>query len=180
MPDSHDNTPKPHDPPLRIGHGYDIHRLATPEDGGQPLIIGGVRFDHDRGPVAHSDGDALYHAVTDAILGAIAAPDIGTLFPNDAPENKGRDSEFFLAQAVRMAHERGYAVSNLDCTVILEKPPLKHAKDPIKHNLIRLTGAHPDCANVKGKTHEGLDALGQNLAIEAHAVVILTKKSPHS
>ena len=176
-----DHNDQSQPPAIRIGHGYDIHRLATPADGGRPLIIGGVRFEHDKGPVAHSDGDALLHAVTDAILGALALPDIGERFPNTSKENEGRDSEHFIADAVRTAHEHGYAVSNLDCTVILEKPPLKPLKNLVKNNLIRLTGARRDCVNVKGKTHEGLDSLGENRAIEAHAVVILTRKtvSPH-
>jgi 2-C-methyl-D-erythritol 2,4-cyclodiphosphate synthase len=162
-------------PPIRVGHGYDIHRLATPAEGGRPLVIGGVRVRHDRGPVAHSDGDALLHAVTDALLGALAMPDIGELFPNNDPANDDRPSSEFVTEAVRRARERGYSVLNLDATLILERPPLK----PIKHEVIRslasLLGIPSDCANVKGKTHEGVDATGENRAIEAHAVVVLHK-----
>ena len=92
-------------PPFRLGHGYDLHRLEplAPDGKGRPLVLGGIRLDHDRGPVAHSDGDALLHAVTDAILGACALPDIGELFPNDADENESRDSADFLEAAVRAA-----------------------------------------------------------------------------
>ncbi|MEM0982872.1 MAG: 2-C-methyl-D-erythritol 2,4-cyclodiphosphate synthase [Planctomycetota bacterium] len=161
--------------PFRIGHGYDLHRLEPkpPEGEGRDLVVGGVRLDHDRGPVAHSDGDALYHAVTDALLGAIAEPDIGQLFPNDDPRNESRDSEVFLAEAARRVHEAGWRVDNLDATVILERPKLSPHREAIRANLARVLGVEIGCVNVKGKTHEKVDAVGEGRAIEVHAVVLL-------
>lgn len=164
-------------PPVRIGHGYDLHRLelVAPAGPGRPLVVGGVRLDHDRGPVAHSDGDALLHAVTDALLGAIGSPDIGQLFPDNAPENEGRDSADFLAEAARRVRAAGYEPANLDATVILERPRLGARKAEIVANLAGLTGMARACVNVKGKSHEGVDAVGEGRAIEAHAVVVLTR-----
>ena len=111
-------------PPIRIGHGYDLHRLepVAPDGPGRPFILGGVRFDHPLGPVGHSDGDALYHAVTDAILGALAEPDIGRLFPDTDPQFEASDSRVFIAEAVRRMRAAGYVLGNLDVTVICERP----------------------------------------------------------
>ena len=176
-----DTTPAPVSAPAspanRIGHGYDLHRLEPngPGGPGRPLIVGGVRLDHDRGPVAHSDGDALLHAVTDAILGACALPDIGELFPNDADENESRDSADFLKTAVRAAANAGYRVGNLDATVILERPKLKPVKAEIRANLARLLGLDASLVNVKGKTHEKVDAVGDGRAIEVHVVVLMVR-----
>lgn len=179
-PDNHPNpTParSQSEPPLRIGHGYDLHRLEplAPAGPGRPLILGGVRLDHDRGPVAHSDGDALLHAVTDALLGAIGEPDIGQLFPNDDPRNDAEDSAVFLAEAAKRVAAAGYAVANLDATVILERPKLSPHKDAIRANIARLLGLPLDRVNVKGKTHEKVDAVGEGRAVEVHAVVLLTR-----
>ncbi|MEM1183485.1 MAG: 2-C-methyl-D-erythritol 2,4-cyclodiphosphate synthase [Planctomycetota bacterium] len=163
---------------MRIGHGYDLHRLEplAPDGHGRPLILGGVRLEHDRGPVAHSDGDALYHAVTDALLGAIAKPDIGQLFPNDDPRNESEDSVVFLAEAVRIIHESGYTVSNLDATVILERPKLSPHKDQMRANIAKALGVPIGQVNVKGKTHEKVDAVGEGRAVEVHVVVLLERK----
>ena len=168
-------------PALRIGHGYDLHRLeplATAENpggGGRPLIVGGVLLEHDHGPASHSDGDVLYHAVTDALLGALALPDIGQLFPDNAPENDGRDSAEFVAAAMARVTEAGYAVVNLDTTVVLERPKLGPHKAAIAANLAGLLRTDVSCVNVKAKTHERVDAVGEGRAIEAHAVVLLQK-----
>ena len=164
-------------PAIRIGHGYDLHRLEplAPQGPGRPLIVGGVPLDHDRGPVAHSDGDALLHAITDAILGACALPDIGELFPNDADENESRDSADFLKAAVQAAADAGYRVSNLDATVILERPKLKPVKGAIRASLARLLGLDESLVNVKGKTHEKVDAVGEGRAIEVHVVVLMMR-----
>lgn len=164
--------------PIRIGHGWDLHRLepVAPAGTGRPMIIGGVRpvdKAFTKGPVARSDGDVLLHAVTDAILGALGEPDIGQLFPDTDPKQDGQDSSLYLAEAVRRATEAGYQIGNLDCTVICEKPKIGPIKEQIRLNLARLLGVGPDRVNLKGKTHERVDAVGQGQAIEAHAVVIL-------
>jgi 2-C-methyl-D-erythritol 2,4-cyclodiphosphate synthase len=169
---------RPAPPPLRIGHGYDLHRLEPSGAGGpgRPLIVGGVRLEHDRGPVARSDGDALYHAVTDAILGSLGLPDIGELFPDSSEAHENQDSADFLVEAVRLAGEAGYRPVNLDATVILERPKLKPVKGEIRANLARLLGLDETLVNVKGKTHERVDAVGEGRAIETHAVVLMARR----
>ncbi|MFG0306886.1 MAG: 2-C-methyl-D-erythritol 2,4-cyclodiphosphate synthase [Phycisphaerales bacterium JB040] len=158
---------------VRVGHGWDRHRLASPEDGGRPLVVGGVRLESPVGPVAHSDGDALYHAVTDALLGAIGADDIGVLFPNDDPRHDAEDSEVFLREAVRRVREAGYGVVNLDATVRLERPRLSPVKGRMLENLRRVLGC--EAVNLKGKTGEGVGPVGEGRAIEADAVVLLSR-----
>lgn len=185
------NPPEtPPHPAPRIGHGYDLHRLEPlpPLGAGKPLILGGVRLEHDRGPVAHSDGDALYHAVTDAILGALALPDIGQLFPDSDRRYQDAHSEVFLREAVRRASAAGWRVGNLDVTVILERPRLSTVKETIRSNLARVLReegskdgqledleVHRSAVNVKGKTHERVDAVGEGRAVEVHAVVLLVR-----
>lgn len=173
-------SPTPNQPPFRIGHGYDLHRLEpiAPAGSGRPLIVGGVRLEHDRGPVAHSDGDVLYHAVVDAVLGALGEPDIGLLFPDNAPENAGRDSAEFVAAAYQRMHATGYQLSNLDATVILERPRIGPVKDRLRANLAALLHADPSRINIKGKSHERVDAVGEGRAIEAHAIVLLAYARP--
>lgn len=165
---------------FRIGHGYDLHRLEPlpPAGVGKPLVIGGLRFDHDRGSVAHSDGDALYHAITDAILGAIAGPDIGTLFPDTDPRHESQDSAVFLAEAARRAREAHWTIENLDATVILERPKLGPVRDQIRANIARVLGIDVLNVNVKGKTHEKVDAVGEGRAIEVHVVALLRYAGP--
>lgn len=162
---------------VRIGHGYDLHRLepVAPAGPGRPLILGGVRLESERGPVAHSDGDALLHAVTDAILGALALPDIGQLFPDTDPRHAGKDSTVFLAAAVERAHVAGWRVGNLDATVILERPKLGPVKEAVRARLASLLGVDVSAVNVKGKTHEKVDAVGEGRAVEVHAVVLLVR-----
>ena len=162
---------------LRIGHGYDCHRLEPrpPQGQGRHLVLGGVRLDHDRGPVAHSDGDALLHALTDALLGAIAQPDIGQLFPDDDPRNESQDSAVFLLEAAKRVRDAGYALANADCTVILERPRLGGRKNEMRERIAELLAVPFDRINLKGKSHEGVDATGENRAVEAHAVVLLTR-----
>ena len=159
--------------PFRVGHGYDLHRL---EEKGRPLIIGGVRLEHDRGPVAHSDGDVLYHAVVDALLGALAMPDIGQLFPDNAPENDGRDSADFMRAAHAKIIQAGFVVGNLDATVILERPRIGPVKEQMRVNIAKLLNTPIDRINVKGKSHEKVDAVGEGRAVEAHVVVLLTRR----
>jgi 2-C-methyl-D-erythritol 2,4-cyclodiphosphate synthase len=170
------------DPPLRIGHGYDLHRLApllptpaTPAQPPRPLVIGGIPIEHTHGTVSHSDGDVLLHAITDALLGALCLPDIGQLFPDHDPQWAGANSEHFLAEARRLAIQRGWRIANLDTTVILERPRIGPRKDEIRRNLARILALPPDRINLKAKTHESVDAVGEGRAIEAHAVVLLAR-----
>ena len=164
-------------PGLRVAHGYDLHRLDAlrPRGNGRALIVGGVVLEHDRGPVAHSDGDVLYHAVVDALMGAIAGPDIGQMFPDNLPENDGRDSADFVREAARRLKESGWEIVNMDCTVILERPRLSPVKERIRENLSRLLGVEGARINVKGKSHEQVDAVGEGRAIESHVVALLWK-----
>lgn len=153
----------------RIGHGFDLHRLEP----GHDLIVGGVKLDHDRGCVAHSDGDVLYHAVTDAILGTLGQDDIGQLFPDNDPAWKDADSAVFVREACKRMSDAGYDIGNLDCTVILQQPKLGPHKAAIKVNLAELLGCDLSQVNVKAKTYETVDALGENRAIACHVVVLL-------
>lgn len=158
--------------PFRVGHGFDLHRLEP----GYPLIIGGIDVPHDRGCEAHSDGDVLLHCVVDAVLGALGLPDIGQIFPDSDPKWKGAPSSVFIKEAVRLMHEAGYEIGNLDATVILQRPKLSPHKEAIRANLSELLGADPSVVNLKAKTHEKVDSLGENRSIAAHTVVLLMKK----
>lgn len=160
---------------FRVGHGYDLHRLEplAPSGPGRPLVLGGIRLDHDRGPVAHSDGDALMHAVTDAILGALGGPDIGQLFPDTDARHESADSRVFVTHAAAAARAAGWQIVNLDATVILERPKIGPHKQAMRRSLADAMGVPADRVNVKGKTHEGVDALGAGQAVEVHAVVLL-------
>lgn len=157
--------------PFRVGHGWDLHRLEP----GYPLIIGGIDIPHERGCVAHSDGDVLLHTVVDAILGALCLPDIGQLFPDNDPKWKGARSDIFLKEAVRLMKERGYELGNIDCTIIAQKPKLSPHKETIRNNLCEILGADPSVVNIKAKTHEKVDSLGENRSIACEAVVLLFK-----
>lgn len=158
--------------PFRVGHGFDLHRLEP----GYPLIIGGINIPHDRGCEAHSDGDVLLHCVVDAILGALGLPDIGQIFPDNDPKWKGAPSSVFMEEAVRLMHEAGYELGNLDATLILQRPKVSPHKEAIRANLCKLLGADPSVVNLKAKTHEKVDSLGENRSIAAHTVVLLMKK----
>jgi 2-C-methyl-D-erythritol 4-phosphate cytidylyltransferase / 2-C-methyl-D-erythritol 2,4-cyclodiphosphate synthase len=155
----------------RAGTGYDLHRLVE----GRPLVIGGVIVPFDKGPLGHSDGDVACHAATDAILGAACLGDIGRHFPDTDPRWKGADSVALLGEAARMVREAGYEVSNLDLTVILERPKIKDAIDSMRARLAGALGVDRDRVSVKGKTNEGVDAVGRGEAIAAHAVAILRR-----
>ena len=165
--------------PFRIGHGYDLHRLEPrpPAGHGKPLVVGGVTLDHGLGPIAHSDGDALLHAVTDALLGAIAQPDIGQLFPNTDPRHESQDSAVFLQEAAKRVRAAHYDILNLDATVILEQPKLGPVKAQIRARIAQLLALDESQVNIKGKTHEGVDAVGEGRAIETHALVLLSRRA---
>ncbi len=140
------------------------------------MVIGGVHIEHDRGPAGHSDGDVVYHAVTDAILGALARPDIGQLFPDNDPKWQGAASDVFVAEADRLMREAGYVIGNVDVTVICQKPKIGPHKDTIRRNLAYLLGCDVEQVNVKGKTHEKVDAVGEERAIACHVVALLAGK----
>ncbi|MBS0197838.1 MAG: 2-C-methyl-D-erythritol 2,4-cyclodiphosphate synthase [Planctomycetes bacterium] len=165
----------PKAPPFRVGHGYDLHRLEVqaPAGKGRPFILGGVILEHTHGPISHSDGDALYHAVTDALLAAISQPDIGQLFPDTDPRHESQDSSIFLAEAARRVAQAGWNIGNVDATVILERPKLSPHKQAMRANIARLIAAPLDSVNIKGKTHEKVDAVGEGRAVEVHVVTLL-------
>lgn len=169
-------------PGVRIGHGYDLHRLEPiePEGRGRPLVLGGLRFDSDVGPVAHSDGDVLLHALTDAILGALGEPDLGSLFPDDAAEWRDAASSAFLEEAMNRMRARGYALGNADVTILAQRPKIGPRRTELRSHLAHLLAVEPDAINVKGKTGEGLGAVGEGRAIEAHAVAILHATDPRA
>lgn len=169
----------PADPPYRIGHGYDLHRLEplAPTGAGRPFVLGGVRFDHPLGPVGHSDGDAVYHAVTDAILGALGESDIGQLFPDDDPRWDAADSSVFVQEAANRLAARGYALGNVDITVICETPKLSPRKADMIANLARRLGCEAVRINLKGKTHEKVDAVGEGRAVEVHVAALIVRQS---
>ncbi len=155
----------------RIGFGNDIHRLEK----NKPLILGGVRIDSDFGAVGHSDADALLHAVTDAILGALALGDIGSHFSDQDERWKNADSLMFLSEAVRLMKEKGYAVVNVDSVINLETPKLRPQIDKMRENLARALEIESDFVSVKAKTGEKVDAVGNCQAIKTEAVVLLEK-----
>lgn len=162
---------------FRIGHGYDLHRLepVAPAGAGRPLVVGGVRLESDRGPIAHSDGDALMHAVTDALLAAAGFADIGQLFPDTDPRHESQDSRDFLREAGRRVREAGWVVANVDATVILEKPKVGPHKPAMRSNIAAALEIDSTRVGVKGKTHEKVDAVGESRAIEVHAVALLVR-----
>jgi len=154
---------------FRIGFGYDSHRFAA----GRPLMLGGVRIEHELGLAGHSDADAVLHAITDAVLGAIAAGDIGERFPDSDPRWKGADSAVFVAEAVRLAAERGCRVVNCDVTVLAEAPRLGPDKARMAGRIAELLGVAPDAVAVKAKTNEQMGAIGRKEGIAALAAVLL-------
>src|ERR1700726_3108099 len=154
---------------MRIGFGWDSHEFKP----GIPLKIGGVTLPHDKGLGGHSDGDVLLHAITDALLGGIAGPDIGTLFPPSDPQWKGADSVVFLQEALRRVASAGYAVANLDSTLILNAPRIGPYAAEIRSRVAGLLGIPGDCVGLKAKTPEGLN--NDNAAV-AHVVVLLQKR----
>jgi len=153
-------------PQFRIGYGYDSHEFKR----GIPLIIGGVTIPHNKGLGGHSDGDVLLHAVTDALLGAIAAPDIGSLFPPSDPQWKNADSALFLREALQQVKTAGYELVNLDSTLILSIPKIGPHANAIRNHVAELCGIRADCVGIKAKTPEGLGA--ENTAIANVAVLL--------
>ena len=155
----------------RIGFGNDIHRLET----GVKLILGGVEIESELGAVGHSDADALAHAVTDALLGALALGDIGAFFSDKDNQWKHADSFLFLRYAVGLIKEKGYAVVNLDSVINLEQPKLRPHIDKMRENLAVVLEVETDCVSVKAKTGERVDAVGERRAIKTEAIVLLRR-----
>jgi 2-C-methyl-D-erythritol 2,4-cyclodiphosphate synthase len=155
----------------RIGFGTDVHRLI----GGRPLIIGGVTIDSEIGAEGHSDADVLVHAITDAILGAIAAGDIGSHFPDSEDRWRNAESFVFLKYAHGLAKERGFVVSNVDTVIDLEKPKLRSYIDQMRENLAAALEITIYDVSVKAKSGEAVDAVGDKLAVRAQAIVLLQR-----
>ncbi len=155
---------------MRIGYGWDSHEFKA----GIPLVIGGVKLPHGKGLAGHSDGDVLLHAITDALLGAVAAGDIGSYFPPNDPEWKGANSAVFLGEALKQIAKAGYEISNVDSTLILESPKIGPHAGEIQKSVARLLGIPCNAVGIKAKTPEGM---GTDDAAIAHVAVLLVKKS---
>jgi len=183
--------------PTRIGHGFDIHRMAPIDDAGQPIIIGGVVIPHvdqkwtdaegkyvekggiyvtQLGVVAHSDGDVIYHSVVDAIFGALTLPDIGQIFQDTDPRWKGCDSSKFMEHALEVMTEYGYQIGNIDVTLILEKPKVASFKPAMKQNIVSLLQTTPGRVNIKARTHERVDSVGELRSLSCHVVLTLERR----
>ncbi|MBO7148839.1 MAG: 2-C-methyl-D-erythritol 2,4-cyclodiphosphate synthase [Clostridia bacterium] len=155
---------------IRIGHGYDLHKLVP----NRPLILGGVNIPYELGLLGHSDADVLYHAVMDAVLGALALGDIGRHFPDNDPALKDIDSAKLCTQVCGIMKSRGMKIGNIDATIIAQRPKLMPYIDTMRDNLARLFECPPERVNVKATTEEGLGVTGEGLAVSAHSVVLLT------
>jgi len=156
---------------IRIGYGYDVHRLAE----GRELFLGGIKIPHDKGSVAHSDGDVLIHSICDALLGALSLGDIGQHFPDTSPEFKGIDSKVLLDRTISMIHERGYTVNNLDTVVSLQRPRIMDHIPAMKEVLATHLKTAVSSISVKATTTEKLGFIGREEGIAATAVVLLKK-----
>ena len=154
---------------LRVGLGYDVHRLAP----GRPCVIGGLVLPHDKGPVGHSDGDAVLHALIDALTGAAGLDDIGTLFPDDDPRYRGADSAALLQAAVAAVHGAGFAVVNVDLVLIGDEPKLRPHRAALRARIGELLGLPAARVNIKGKTTERLGPLTDGAGIAVHAICLL-------
>lgn len=163
----YDDTPG--DSFLRIGHGYDVHRFTD----GDFIVLGGVSIPHSQGLEAHSDGDVLIHAICDALLGAIAAGDIGKHFPDTDPEHANVDSRLLLRRVLKLVQEKGWKLANLDSTIVAQAPRMSQYTQLMVANLALDLQTSEDCVNVKATTTEHLGFTGRGEGIAAHAVVLL-------
>lgn len=155
----------------RIGIGYDIHKLTT----GRDLIIGGVKITHEKGLLGHSDADVLIHAIIDAMLGALALSDIGTLFPDTSELYKDADSTVLLRDVYKLIKDKKYMIENIDSNIIAQQPKMMPYIPKMKEVLCEILEIEPDRLSIKAKTNEKMDAVGQELAIEAQSVVLLKR-----
>jgi len=160
-------------PKFRTGHGFDLHVFADDRE----LILGGVKIPHDRGLLGHSDADCVIHALADALLGAVALPDIGNLFPDDDPANKDMDSSIILQRAVLEIEKLGYCCSNVDVSIIAQKPKLAPYIPDMKEVLGKILKVDTTCVGVKATTHEKIGSLGREEGIAVHAVCLLSRIS---
>ena len=156
---------------LRIGNGYDVHLLAP----GLEFWLGGIKIEHTKGCVAHSDGDTLIHALCDAMLGALALGDIGKHFPDNSSEFKGIDSKILLARTNDLIKSKGYSLVNADCTILLQKPKVAPYIVPMRECLAKVLGVEVDRVSVKATTTEGAGFVGREEAIAVYATVLLQK-----
>lgn len=156
---------------MRIGHGYDVHRLVA----GRKLILGGVEIPHETGLLGHSDADVLLHAICDAILGAIGVGDIGTHFPDSDPAYKGIASTSLLEQVMRLATSKGYKIGNVDATIVAQRPKLAPFIPQMAANISSALGADSDRVNVKATTTEELGFAGRTEGMAAYSVVLLER-----
>ena len=157
---------------IRIGHGFDVHALAE----GLPLIIGGIKIEHTKGCVAHSDGDVAIHAICDALLGALALGDIGKLFPDTSTEFKGIDSKILLRRVCDVINEKGYKISNIDCTIAMQRPKLRPHIDNMRQTMADVMGLDVDRVSVKATTTEKLGFEGREEGVSVDAVALLIKE----
>jgi len=157
---------------MRVGIGYDLHRLRP----GGPLRLGGVDIPHDHSALGHSDGDALLHAVTDALLGAAALGDIGQMYPDTDPENRGRDSAEMLEGALRAVAALGWSIVNIDCIVFAQRPKILPHRQLIRQRLADILGIDLECVGLQAKTGEGIGEIGREEAIAAQCVALLEEK----
>ena len=157
----------------RIGTGYDIHQLAENRD----LIIGGVKIPHDKGLLGHSDADVLIHSIIDAMLGALALSDIGTLFPDNSEEFKGISSVILLKKVYDLILSKGYEINNIDSNIIAQEPKMMPHIPKMKKVLAEVLEIEEDSISIKAKTNEKMDAVGESRAIEANSVIMLVKRN---
>lgn len=157
---------------MRVGLGSDIHKLVE----GRKLILGGVSIPSDKGELAHSDGDVVYHAIGDAVLGALALGDLGKFFPDTDEKLKDIDSSIILSSIVSMMKEKGYRLVNLDVNVFLEKPKIRTYIDEMRAKIATIFGSDIERVSVKAGTNEGVDAIGQGLAVKADCIIAIKKE----
>lgn len=156
---------------MRVGTGFDVHRLVA----GRPCVLGGIQLPHPAGPMGHSDGDAVLHAITDAVLGAAGVDDLGTLFPDKDPQWKGADSARLLALALAKVFEKGFVVVNVDVVIATEGPRIAPHRPAMRERIAELLAIDPERVNVKGKTLEGLGALANGAGVAVQAVCLLSR-----
>ena len=157
---------------MRIGHGYDVHRLTS----GRELILGGVKIEYPLGLLGHSDADVLLHAVSDALMGAAALGDIGCIFPDTDPEFKDADSLFLLREVVSLLSSKGFSIVNIDATLIAQSPKMRPYIEAMRNNIADACGVSADFISVKATTEEGLGFTGSGEGISAHAVCLVEYK----